>query len=187
MLVAVEDRGDQQIRRVPLSGEGDEPVVVGGERNVTGFDLQGRTVAFIATSPTTVPELFAVLDGEERQLTDLGGAFVERIGVRPYERFTSPSTSGVEVDAWVVTPPDFDPAGSYPALLTIHGGPFTQYGNRFFDEVQLYARAGYVVVFANPRGSSGATRAGAGPSPARRSGPIRARAGARSTTKTSWP
>ena len=37
----------------------------------------------------------------------------------------------------------------------IHGGPFTQYGNRFFDEAQLYARAGYVVLLSNPRGSSG--------------------------------
>ena len=155
VLVLVEDRGDVQIRRVPRSAEGDEPVVVGGERNVTSFDLQGSTVAFVATSATTMPELFALAGGEERQLTNLGDSFVERIGLRPYERFTSPSTGDVEVDTWVVTPPDFDPAGSYPALLTIHGGPFSQFGNRFFDEVQLYARAGYVVVFANPRGSSG--------------------------------
>ena len=93
--------------------------------------------------------------GEERQLTAFGNAFVERVGLRPYERFTSRSSGGAEVDTWVVTPPDFDPDGSYPALLNIHGGPFTQYGNRFFDEVQLQARAGYMVVFANPRGSSG--------------------------------
>ena len=43
----------------------------------------------------------------------------------------------------------------YPVLLNIHGGPFTQYGNRFFDEFQVYAGAGYAVVYANPRGSSG--------------------------------
>src|SRR5262249_3043706 len=46
-----------------------------------------------------------------------------------------------------------------PVLLTIHGGPFTQYGNRFFDEVQVYAGAGYIVLYANPRGSSGYSEA----------------------------
>ena len=40
-------------------------------------------------------------------------------------------------------------------LLNIHGGPFTQYGNHFFDEFQVYAGAGYAVVYSNPRGSSG--------------------------------
>jgi dipeptidyl aminopeptidase/acylaminoacyl peptidase len=44
-------------------------------------------------------------------------------------------------------------------LLNIHGGPFTQYGNRFFDEFQTYARAGYAVLYANPRGSSGYSEA----------------------------
>ncbi|MDP8955809.1 MAG: prolyl oligopeptidase family serine peptidase, partial [Actinomycetota bacterium] len=43
----------------------------------------------------------------------------------------------------------------YPMLLNVHGGPFTQYGNKFFDEFQVYAGGGYVVVYSNPRGSSG--------------------------------
>ena len=43
----------------------------------------------------------------------------------------------------------------YPVLLSIHGGPFTQYGTGFFDEFQVYAGAGYAVVYSNPRGSSG--------------------------------
>ena len=56
------------------------------------------------------------------------------------------------------------PAGAetgqrYPVLVSIHGGPFAQYGNGFFDEVQVYARAGYVVLFSNPRGSSGYSEA----------------------------
>jgi dipeptidyl aminopeptidase/acylaminoacyl peptidase len=37
----------------------------------------------------------------------------------------------------------------------IHGGPFAQYGWRLFDEAQVYAGAGYAVVYGNPRGSSG--------------------------------
>jgi dipeptidyl aminopeptidase/acylaminoacyl peptidase len=40
-------------------------------------------------------------------------------------------------------------------LLNVHGGPFTQYGEAFFDEAQMQAAAGFVVVMSNPRGSSG--------------------------------
>ena len=45
----------------------------------------------------------------------------------------------------------------YPTLLNIHGGPYGQYGESFFDEFQVYCGAGYAVVFSNPRGSSGST------------------------------
>jgi dipeptidyl aminopeptidase/acylaminoacyl peptidase len=56
-------------------------------------------------------------------------------------------------------PVGFEKGKRYPVLLNIHGGPFSQYGNGFFDEFQVYAGAGYVVVFCNPRGSSGYSQA----------------------------
>ncbi|MEZ5044822.1 MAG: S9 family peptidase [Saprospiraceae bacterium] len=59
-----------------------------------------------------------------------------------------------EVQGWICKPPDFDPNKKYPLLLEIHGGPFTNYGWRFSAEVQLYAAAGYVVLYTNPRGST---------------------------------
>ena len=52
-------------------------------------------------------------------------------------------------------PAGFEPGKRYPAVLTIHGGPFSQYGTAFFDEVQVYSGGGYVVLFSNPRGGSG--------------------------------
>jgi dipeptidyl aminopeptidase/acylaminoacyl peptidase len=58
------------------------------------------------------------------------------------------------IQGWVVTPPGFDPSKKYPFLLEIHGGPISNYGDRFSAEVQLYAAAGYVVLYANPRGST---------------------------------
>jgi dipeptidyl aminopeptidase/acylaminoacyl peptidase len=75
------------------------------------------------------------------------------------ERFFAVSQDGTEVDAWIVRPPGFDPDRRYPVLLAIHGGPYTQYGTAFFDEVQVYARGGYIVLYSNPRGSSGYSEA----------------------------
>lgn len=59
------------------------------------------------------------------------------------------------IQGWIVTPPDFDPTKKYPLILEIHGGPFTMYGPSFAYEIQAYAAAGYVVLYANPRGSTG--------------------------------
>jgi acylaminoacyl-peptidase len=58
------------------------------------------------------------------------------------------------VQGWVMTPPDFDPGTKYPLILEIHGGPFAAYGPHFSAEDQLYAAAGYVVLYINPRGST---------------------------------
>jgi acylaminoacyl-peptidase len=58
------------------------------------------------------------------------------------------------IQGWLVKPPGFDAAKKYPLLLEIHGGPFTNYGGHFAAEIQLYAAAGYVVLYLNPRGST---------------------------------
>jgi acylaminoacyl-peptidase len=64
------------------------------------------------------------------------------------------SVGDYDVQGWVVTPPGFDPEQKYPLILEIHGGPFAAYGPHFSTEVQLYAAAGYVVLYTNPRGST---------------------------------
>ena len=71
-----------------------------------------------------------------------------------------PQTITVEYDThtvkgFVLLPKDYDPSGSYPAILNIHGGPKTVYGQVYYHEMQYWASLGYVVFFANPRGSDG--------------------------------
>lgn len=62
---------------------------------------------------------------------------------------------GREIDGWVLEPAGFQPGGKYPAILEIHGGPKTVYGNGFHHEMQLLAARGYFVCFCNPSGSDG--------------------------------
>ena len=59
-----------------------------------------------------------------------------------------------DIQGWYVTPPDYDPAKKYPVIVENHGGPISNYGDRFSPEIQLYAAAGYVVFYPNPRGST---------------------------------
>ncbi|WP_420461991.1 S9 family peptidase [Candidatus Palauibacter sp.] len=64
------------------------------------------------------------------------------------------SFDGRPIQGWIVKPPDFDPGRRYPLILEIHGGPVSNYGDRFSAEMQLLAAAGYVVLYPNPRGST---------------------------------
>ena len=57
-------------------------------------------------------------------------------------------------------PADFDESKPYPVLLNVHGGPFTQYGDYFFDEAQMQAAAGFVVVLGNPVAAAAVRRPG---------------------------
>ena len=150
LLFAVEDHGNTHVRRVPAAG-GDVESVVGGDLWVTGFDAAGGVVVHAASTPTMPTEILA----GDRPLTEVSKAFCGQAPCQPSERFVATSPDGEEVEAWLVRPHDFEAGKRYPLLLNIHGGPFTQYGNKFFDEFQAYARAGYVVVYSNPRGSSG--------------------------------
>ncbi len=70
------------------------------------------------------------------------------------EIWFSSSYDGRKIQGWIVKPPEFDPGRKYPFILEIHGGPFANYGDRFSAEIQLYAAAGYVVLYTNPRGST---------------------------------
>ena len=71
------------------------------------------------------------------------------------ELWYTSSVDGRDIQGWVVKPPGFDPQQDYPLLVENHGGPISNYGARFSPEVQLYAAAGYIVFYPNPRGSTG--------------------------------
>ena len=155
VVFSVEDHGNWHIYSVSSAGTSEPEVVVGGEQGVTGYDLAGETLVYGSTTPTTLSELF----NEKEQLTRVGRVFVDERDLSEPERFVATSQDGTEVEAWIMRPAGFEPGRRYPVLLNIHGGPFTQYGNRFFDEFQVYCGAGYVVVYCNPRGSSGYSEA----------------------------
>jgi dipeptidyl aminopeptidase/acylaminoacyl peptidase len=146
ILFVLEESGYNALYRVGVDGAG-EPEAVLGEVWVTAFDCVAGQIVHAATTPTSLPEIYT---GEGR-LTDVSSAFE----ASEPERFTAVSADGSEVEAWIIRPLGFEEGRRYPLLLNVHGGPFAQYGNRFFDEFQVQAGAGYAVLYSNPRGSSG--------------------------------
>ena len=93
--------------------------------------------------------------GLANRLTDVNADVLGLRDLAEVERFTwESSADGQEIEGWIAYPPGFDPSQTYPMILEIHGGPHTAYGPQFSGEVQLYAAAGYVVLYTNPRGST---------------------------------
>lgn len=113
------------------------------------------TVAYTQGSSQRPAEVAVFSNGRSRTLTDLNGGLLSqrKLGQVQELRYTS-ATGNEEIQAWYITPPDFDPSKKYPLILEIHGGPHLAYGPQFAAELQRYAAAGYVVLYNNYRGST---------------------------------
>ncbi|MEM1247748.1 MAG: S9 family peptidase [Acidobacteriota bacterium] len=124
----------------------------GGQYSVSKNDR----FAFTVTNPSHPADLAVVEQGKEpRRLTRLNDDLFGHKELGAVEEiWWKSSHDGLDVQGWIAKPPGFDPSKKYPLILEIHGGPFSDYGDRFAAEIQLYASAGYVVLYTNPRGST---------------------------------
>ncbi|GLX85155.1 acyl-peptide hydrolase [Thalassotalea loyana] len=163
LYFSYDDMGKKHVAYVSLSGK-----ITTKTDNLGGMSL-GRpytsgqydvasngSIVYTSNSGNRPADL-AIVDkkGKVKQLTDLNSdVFGHKTLNKPELLSLKSSVDGRDLQAWIVTPPDFDPNKKYPLLLEIHGGPHTAYGPSFSSEVQLFAAAGYVVVYGNPRGST---------------------------------
>jgi dipeptidyl aminopeptidase/acylaminoacyl peptidase len=65
------------------------------------------------------------------------------------------SKDGLKIQGWIVKPPGFDATKKYPLILEIHGGPQSMYNVAFNFSRQDHAANNYVLLYTNPRGSTG--------------------------------
>jgi dipeptidyl aminopeptidase/acylaminoacyl peptidase len=126
----------------------------GGARRIYDFDVAAGIFAFCASDPSNPGELHMVANGAEARLTDLNPWLRQRYIAQPERhQFTAPDGWGIE--GWLLKPESFDAGRLHPLVLEVHGGPHGQYGWAFFHELQMLAGMGYMVLYANPRGSDG--------------------------------
>ncbi|CAM3593451.1 S9 family peptidase [Deinococcus frigens] len=137
-------RGSCGLFRVTLGGEvtpqDHDPQAV-----IPSFTAAGGGVALIRERADRFPEV------------ELNGVQVTKLHDRlPFpartpERVTFQNELG-EGEGWALLPGGQE---KVPALLSIHGGPHTDYGHAFMHEFQLFAARGSGVCYSNPRGSAG--------------------------------
>jgi dipeptidyl aminopeptidase/acylaminoacyl peptidase len=162
IYVEVEDRGVNRVERVGLDGSIKEIASDMGhgeiDRPYAGgdFSVSKSGVVALTSGDPLHPNQVAVASGNTvRRLTHLSSSLLETKAMAQVQKLPVKSEFDQRpIDAWMVTPPDFDPAKKYPLILEIHGGPYAAYGPQFSTDDQLYAAHGYVVVYSNPRGST---------------------------------
>lgn len=136
---------------VSIDGIGTSTRVSTGDVEVYGQCVAGARTVVTYTTPETAGEVGVIVGSTITPLTDFS-AGLQGASVRLPRELTVTGRDGDSVHGWVMLP---DGPGPHPTLLMIHGGPFSAYTVSVFDEPQVYADAGYAVVFCNPRGSAG--------------------------------
>ncbi|MEM6301393.1 MAG: S9 family peptidase [Pseudomonadota bacterium] len=158
-----DDQGRSRIGFSNLSGRWEERAVdLGGSsigRPYGGghFSISKKsTIAYTYTRPEFPAEIALVSNSGMKVLTQLNADLLGQrsLGETREIRWKS-SFDQREIQGWLTLPPDFDENKKYPLLIENHGGPISNYGERFSPEFQFYAAAGYVVFFPNARGSTG--------------------------------
>lgn len=162
LMISYDDFGKKNIATLSMEGELQILVQDVGSAGISrpytsgSFSIaRNGTIAYTAGSEQRPADIgFANRRGVNK-LTALNEDLLAHKTLGQVEEISWRSSVGdFEVWGWLVTPPDFDPTQKYPLMLEIHGGPFTAYGPHFSVEMQLYAAAGYVVLYTNPRGST---------------------------------
>ena len=111
---------------------------------LTSFHKPGDIISFSLSNPSVLKPLTNVNDDV---LGDVKLGDVEEIWYTSLDDF--------RVQGWLIKPPDFDPSKKYPLMLSIHGGPHAMYGVGFNFAWQEHAANGYMILYTNPRGSTG--------------------------------
>ncbi len=161
--IAYDEHGSVRVARVELDGtirtvaesltdsrEPDRPYS-GGSFSVA----RDGSIAYTGGDSDHLSDVWITRGGKARRLTHLNEALFAGKTLAKTEHLAVTAFDGLPIDAWLVKPPGFDASKKYPLILEIHGGPFASYGPSFSTDNQLYAAAGHVVVYANPRGSTG--------------------------------
>ena len=162
IYVDSDDHGSVRVLRVSLDGSVD---TVAENLTASDFDrpysggqfsvAHDGAIAFTRGTTQRPSDIWISRGRDARQLTHLNAALFAGKALGNVQRIAVTAFDKLPIDAWLVTPPDFDAAHKYPLILEIHGGPFAAYGPTFSTDDQLYAAAGYVVLYVNPRGSTG--------------------------------
>jgi dipeptidyl aminopeptidase/acylaminoacyl peptidase len=161
VYVQYDERGSTRVARVGLdgsvrdvasglTGSGLDRPYSGGE-----FSVSRNGVVAVTTGDNLHPSDVGVSSGSGvRKLTHLNQQLEAKVLGQPQKLAVKSSYDQRPIDAWMITPADSDASKRYPLILEIHGGPWAAYGPTFSTDDQLYAAAGYVVLYANPRGST---------------------------------
>jgi dipeptidyl aminopeptidase/acylaminoacyl peptidase len=152
-----DDRGSRNIDFASING-GVRAVTTG--THVLTMDSASKDMIAVGTvtdpdHPAEVVRFNLRRPAEMSKLTNVNGAMLAGKKLGKTEELSWTSSGNAKVQGWIIKPPDFDASKKYPLILEIHGGPYGNYNVGFNYMWQNFAANDFVVLYANPRGSTG--------------------------------
>lgn len=152
------DRGSSNLQFAGLDGTVRQ-VTTGTHMLSLGSVGRGAAVG-VASGPQAPPDVVRIDVPLKRPatilpLTRVNEDLLASKRLATVEEIWYSSTNDVKVQGWLVKPPGFDPKKTYPLIMEIHGGPHAMYNVGFNWMFQNFAANGYLVLYTNPRGSTG--------------------------------
>lgn len=143
-----------------MSMNGEIRAVTTGKQTISLDSLTGNTntgvgIAASYYEPGDVHSYSLNGRGLPQKLTAVNSDLLNGKVLGVQEEIWYEASDGNRAHGWIVKPPNFDSEKKYPLLMEIHGGPFGMYMGRFNFQYQVFASNGFVVVYTNPRGSTG--------------------------------
>lgn len=154
---SAQDRGTNNVHFASVSGAVRQ-VTQGQHMLALGSISSNGVVAGIRSSPSEPPDVVRWTLQAPQQVTRLTNVNDDILGNKKlgsFEEVWVTSTGGAKVQGWLVKPPNFDASRKWPLIMEIHGGPHGMYNVGFSYMYQNFAANGYVVLYTNPRGSTG--------------------------------
>jgi dipeptidyl aminopeptidase/acylaminoacyl peptidase len=152
-----ENEGSRNLHFAPLTGDA-RPVTKGTHVLTVADVARNGLVVGVASSPSKPNDIVTFslkAPADIRQLTSVNEDILTGKKLGQVEEIWYKSVDNYRIQGWVIKPPDFDPKRKYPLMLSIHGGPHSMYNVGFNFGWQEHAANGYVVLYTNPRGSTG--------------------------------
>jgi dipeptidyl aminopeptidase/acylaminoacyl peptidase len=150
-----DDDGTQNLCRIPAAG-GEIMRPIGGRLMLYDYSLSksGDVAALVATLDRP-SEVYTIPSGKLTRITHVNDALMSQLQISMGEYVHFKSMDGTTVSGYLYKPLGYTPGTKYPTMLRPHGGPVWAYYAEYDHLAQLFAANGYVVLFPNPRGSSG--------------------------------
>ena len=118
------------------------------------FDIANNEIYYVGMRDYTLQEIYKLENNSSIKLSSFNDEINKKYKISKPEVFDF-TTNRDKTKGFVIYPIDYDKNKTYPAILNIHGGPKTVYGDVYYHEMQVWANMGYFVIFTNPHGSDG--------------------------------
>jgi dipeptidyl aminopeptidase/acylaminoacyl peptidase len=158
IFITTAEKAHHPIYEITLKDGSARQVWNDGSADALSISRDGKTIVFTRSSLETPSDVWAMSrTGAPRKLTTHNDALLQSIAMGATSDLWYTGADNAQVQALLVTPPNYDPTKKYPAIVLIHGGPQGNWAQAWSYRwnPQLFAARGYVVLMPNPRGSTG--------------------------------